>query len=590
MAPLTRDPADVLAPITPGFPLVTRTILIVNADDFGQSLGINHGVIQAHERGIVTSATLMVRWPAAAHAAEYAKSRPELSLGLHLDLAEWHYREAEGWLQRYEVAPPDDERAVRDEIERQLDAFLGLVDRPPTHLDSHQHVHLTQPVSRLLVEAGRRLGVPVRHLPPGPSYNGSFYGQDSRGSPLPAAITVESLVSIIEGLPEGVTELACHPGEGTDVETAYGRERATEVATLCSPRVRAALEDSGIELRSFADFNWQRTVETVPAGAAQARPSPNSSEPARRHAFRFAVTAGERVSGNEWRAICRKVEDLGFSTVFVPDHLGNQLAPMPALTAAAAHTTTLRLGLLVSCNDFRHPGVHAKELATLDVLSEGRVEWGMGAGWLESEFASAGIPFHRSAVRVDRLGEAVAVMKGLFADGPVTHQGEHYQLNSLEGLPKPLQRPHPPLLVGGSRKRMLTLATREAQIVGVAPSWTARRIGSAPPTQTVELAADTQVRWIREAAGSRFDDIEINMVAFPAVVTDDRETLATSFADGLGLEPSEVLVSPHVWIGTVDQICESLSERRERWGVSYWVVPATAVDAVAPVVARLADS
>jgi probable F420-dependent oxidoreductase len=565
-------------------------MLIVNADDFGQSLGINRGVIDAHERGIVTSATLMVRWPAAAHAAEYAKSRPELSLGLHLDLAEWHYREAEGWLQRYEVTPPDDERAVRAELERQLDAFLGLVGRPPTHLDSHQHVHLTQPVSRLLVQAGRRLGVPVRHLPPGPSYNGSFYGQDSRGSPFPAAITVDSLVSIIEGLPEGVTELACHPGEGTDVDTAYGPERAIEVATLCSPSVRAALEDSAVELRSFADLAWPRPVATVPAGAAQARPSPNSSPPGRRHAFRFAVTAGERVSGNEWRAICRKVEDLGFSTIFVPDHLGNQLAPIAALGAAAENTTTLRTGVLVSCNDFRHPAVYAKDVATLDLLSGGRAEWGMGAGWLESEFASAGIPFDHSAVRVDRLEEAVAVMKGLFADGPLTHQGEHYQLQSLESLPKPLQRPHPPLLIGGSRKRMLRLAAREAQIVGVAPSWTARRIGSAPPTQTVEQAADTQVGWIREAAGCRFDDIEINMVAFPAVVTGDRVTRATSFASGLGLEADEVLVSPHVWIGTVDQICESLSERRERWGVSYWVVPATAVDAIAPVVARLAGS
>jgi probable F420-dependent oxidoreductase len=566
----------------------SQRILIVNADDFGQSPGINQGVVRAHEEGIVTSATLMVRWPAASEAADYAREHPALSVGLHLDLAEWEYREDGGWLQRYEVAPTDDESAVSAEIDRQLTAFLRLVGRQPSHLDSHQHVHLTEPVSRLLAQAGRRLGVPVRHLSPGPSYNGAFYGQDSKGSPVPGAITVDSLVSIIHNLPEGVTELACHPGGGTDLETAYRRERATEVDTLCSPLVRAAIDENDVQLRSFADLRWTSPPRAQAVPPTHAGPRTRIVGMTRRHAFRFGVSAHEAVSGDEWRGLCRKVEDLGFSTLLVPDHLGNQLSPMPALAAAAEAARSVRLGVLVSCNDFRHPVVHAKELATLDVLSGGRIEWGMGAGWLRPEFEVAGMSFDPGGVRVARLQEAVAVMKGLFADGPTTYAGEYYRVNALTGRPRPLQRPHPPLLIGGAGKRMLTFAAGAADIIGIGPSWSARRFGTALPTETVVEAADCQLRWIAEAAGGRLDDIEINMVAFPAIVTTDAEARAAEVAPSLRLAPPEVLASPHVWIGTVDQICESLEERRERWGVSYWVIPATAIDALAPIVDRLA--
>jgi probable F420-dependent oxidoreductase len=231
--------------------------------------------------------------------------------------------------------------------------------------------------------------------------------------------------------------------------------------------------------------------------------------------------------------------------------------------------------------------VYAKELATLDVLSGGRVEWGMGAGWLQPEFESAGIPFDLPAVRVDRLQEAVDVMKGLFADTPVTYEGEHYRVSALEGLPKPIQRPHPPLLIGAASRRMLSLAARSADIVGISPSWSTLRFSDARPTETVVDAVDNQVGWIEKAAGERFGDLEINMVAFPAVVTSHREQRAAQMADPLRLDPAQVLASPHVWIGTVDQICESLLDRRERWGVSYWVVPASAIDALGPVVERL---
>lgn len=227
-------------------------ILIVNADDFGQSSGVNRGVIEAYENGIVTSATLMVRWPAAIEAVQYAMENPGLCLGLHLDLAEWNYSEGR-WFPRYVVTPDDDESSIRHEIHRQLDTFMRIVGRPPTHIDSHQHVHRNEPVRQLLADAGKGLGVPVRDMAPGITYTGAFYGQDGRGYPVPAAITVESLVSLIEQLPEGITELGCHPGDGTGTDTMYSAERAVEVATLCHPKVRSTLVAGGVQLRSFSD-------------------------------------------------------------------------------------------------------------------------------------------------------------------------------------------------------------------------------------------------------------------------------------------------------------------------------------------------
>jgi chitin disaccharide deacetylase len=227
-------------------------ILIVNADDFGQSPDINRGVFDAHENGIVTSASLMVRWPAAGEAVEYAAAHPGISLGLHLDLAEWAYRQDQ-WVARYEVTPPDDEASIKEEIRRQLDLFDQLVGRHPTHIDSHQHVHRSQPVTSLLADTARSLGVPVRDMAPGITYNGEFYGQDARGYPVLEAVSVASILSIISSLQPGITELGCHPGGGRETETMYGAERALEVKTLCDPRVREAVNEHGVQLCSFAD-------------------------------------------------------------------------------------------------------------------------------------------------------------------------------------------------------------------------------------------------------------------------------------------------------------------------------------------------
>jgi probable F420-dependent oxidoreductase len=301
--------------------------------------------------------------------------------------------------------------------------------------------------------------------------------------------------------------------------------------------------------------------------------------------FRFGMTAHRAGSRKEWRKLCRKVEDLGYSSLAVPDHFGEQLAPIAALATAAAVTTSLRVGMLVAANDFRHPVPHAKELATLDVLSDGRVIWGMGAGWLAPEYHAAGIAFDRPGVRVDRLGEAVAVMKAIFADGPASFDGAHYRVSGLEGHPKPVQRPHPPLLIGGARRQILGLAGREADIVGIAP---VPNNGSEAATRArLEAAIDEQLGWIRDAAGDRFRDLELNMVAFPVILDEDRVARAVKLAPRLKMTPDAVLAAPHVWVGGVDGICEALEQRRERWGVSSWNVPVAWIDKIAPVIARL---
>ncbi len=232
--------------------MAAERFLVVNADDFGQSPGVNRGVISAHQRGIVTSASLMVRWPAAAEAASFGQTQPDLSLGLHFDLGEWAYREPD-WVPVYDVVPTDDAVAVADELQRQLAKFRQLVGRNPTHIDSHQHVHLDEPVRSLLIQAARELAVPVRHFTPAVRYSGAFYGQTRTGTPFPSAISVEALMRVLATLPPGATELGCHPGEGDDLHGMYRAERAQEVAALCDPQIRAALVAKNVELCSFSD-------------------------------------------------------------------------------------------------------------------------------------------------------------------------------------------------------------------------------------------------------------------------------------------------------------------------------------------------
>ncbi|MGH9021974.1 MAG: carbohydrate deacetylase [Acidimicrobiia bacterium] len=229
--------------------------LIVNADDFGLSPGVNAGVVRAHEGGIVTSASLMVRAPAAADAAAYARDRPALSVGLHVDLGEWVF-EAGAWAPAYVVVPAEDATAVGEELRRQLNRFGQLMGQSPTHLDSHQHVHLREPVTSAMVELATRLHVPLRSFSSSVRFCGDFYGQTGTGEPWPDGISPESLIALLERLPPGVTELSCHAGTGDDLDSVYGVERTLEVEVLCDPSVRAAIEAEQIVLRSFREVSW----------------------------------------------------------------------------------------------------------------------------------------------------------------------------------------------------------------------------------------------------------------------------------------------------------------------------------------------
>ncbi len=231
----------------------SKRYLIVNADDFGLSSGVNRGIIEAHERGIVTSTSLMVRWPAAAEAAAYAQVHPSFSLGLHFDLGEWVYRH-EAWVPVYEVIPTDNAGAVVEEVARQLDTFRRLVGGEPTHIDSHQHVHRGEPLRSVLIEVARELKISLRNYSSGVLYCGYFYGQTGKGSPLPDAISVDALIKILMELSPGVTELGCHPGVHETLASGYRSERAQEVKVLCDPRVRAAIVTEGIELRPFGSM------------------------------------------------------------------------------------------------------------------------------------------------------------------------------------------------------------------------------------------------------------------------------------------------------------------------------------------------
>jgi predicted glycoside hydrolase/deacetylase ChbG (UPF0249 family) len=231
-------------------------ILIVNADDFGQSPGINRGVVSAHSQGIVTSASLMVRWPGAAEAADYARFNTTLSLGLHVDFGEWEYHaETYTWRPLHDVLPTHEVEFVAAELARQVVRFRALVGGDPTHLDSHQHAHREEPLRSCMVALAKRLGIPLRGLGPTVAYCGAFYGQSNQGYPYHAAIGVDGLQSLLRALPPGVTELGCHPGEMDDLPGMYRAERAIELRTLCDPLVRATLGDLAIRLRSFGNLD-----------------------------------------------------------------------------------------------------------------------------------------------------------------------------------------------------------------------------------------------------------------------------------------------------------------------------------------------
>ena len=303
--------------------------------------------------------------------------------------------------------------------------------------------------------------------------------------------------------------------------------------------------------------------------------------------FRFGIQASKANTRDLWVDLARRSEGNGYSCLTMPDHFDDQLAPVPALMTAANVTTTLRVGALVWDNDYKHPAVLAKELATMDVLSDGRLELGIVAGWMISDYEQMGIPYDSAKVRIDRFVEGLKVIKGAMAEGPFSFSGDHYTITNYNGTPKPVQAPCPPILIGGGGKRVLSIAAREADIVGINATMSAGVVGQHTfSTMTAEVV-DEKVAIVREAAGARFNDIELNVRAFLVNITDDAKQAASGIASMLGVEQQMVEESPFALVGPTSKLIEDLLERRERWGFSYVIVGADDVDLFAPVVAAL---
>jgi probable F420-dependent oxidoreductase len=310
--------------------------------------------------------------------------------------------------------------------------------------------------------------------------------------------------------------------------------------------------------------------------------------------FRFLADAFDAASTRELGERARAAEAMGVTTFVLPDHLVPQLAPIPYLATVAALTERLRISAFVHNNDLRHPAVLAQELATLDVLSEGRLDVAIGAGWNEPEYRAIGLPFDPIRVRQARLAEAIAVLKGCFGQGAFSFAGEHYTITDYDAYPKPIQQPHPPIFIGGGGRTTLELAAREANIVGLAPRILS---GQRPDPRSITwAAAEEKIGWVRDAAGERFDALEFNVYPsqWPIVVTDDlrgeARKVIESMKDRTGIEMTEqeVVDSPHLFIGSIDRFVEKFSELRERLGVNSFLVGS--LDELGPVVERLAGT
>ena len=309
--------------------------------------------------------------------------------------------------------------------------------------------------------------------------------------------------------------------------------------------------------------------------------------------FRFAVQLSKapEATARSWADQAKKAEDLGYSTLLMPDHFGDQLAPVPALAAAAAATSSLRVGTLVFDNDYRHPVVLAKEAATLDLLSGGRLELGLGAGWMRSDYAESGIAYDPPGVRVDRFAEGVAVVAGLLeSDEPFSYSGKHYTVNGHSLQPRPVQRPRPPLILGGGGRRVLTIAGQWADIVSINVDLRAGTGGPETAPNASPKATRQKIAWVKEAAGDRFHDIELNCLIGFVLITDDRQKIIDAMAPTFGIDPSDALHVPLGLVGTLDEMVEELQWRREEYGISYYSIEGDHWEALAPVVTALAGT
>ncbi len=306
------------------------------------------------------------------------------------------------------------------------------------------------------------------------------------------------------------------------------------------------------------------------------------------HPFRFGIQLSNRPTAGEWREAAKRAEGLGYSTLFLPDHFGESWSPTVPLTVAAEATTTLNVGALVYDNDYRHPLVLARDVAAMDVMAPGRIEFGLGAGWMTTDYDQSGIALDTPKVRIARMGEALEVMTQLWSQDAVTYSGEHYQLAGATCFPRPTTPGGPKIIVGGGGPKVLAMAAQYAHIVGVNPELTSGVAGiEAAKTANADRYSE-RIEWIKAAAGDRFASIELQILGQMEQITDDRHDFASKMAPVFGLSPEEALQMPIVLVGTVDQICADLIERRERFGFSYIVVHD--LEAFAPVVARLAGT
>lgn len=316
--------------------------------------------------------------------------------------------------------------------------------------------------------------------------------------------------------------------------------------------------------------------------------------------FKFAVRINQAKPAKDLRQRARDLEAMGYYAIHISDHVagpGSALEPtghppaswaaIPAMMALADATETVRIGARVLCVSYHHPVVLAKELATIDVLSDGRLEIGLGAGWLGAEYEAIGLPFEPAATRIDKLGETVSLIKALFDDGPVAFDGEHFHAAGFEGAPRPAQRPTPPLAIGGGSPRVLRLAGREADIVSINLDNRSGKLGADGMQRSTAAATHQKIGWVREGAGDRFSNIELE-ISPSVVVTGDPAAAAAPMVDRLGLSVAEVLAHPHLLIGSVEEICDELCKRRDEYGISYVTIGEDGAAAFAPVVDRLA--
>jgi len=309
--------------------------------------------------------------------------------------------------------------------------------------------------------------------------------------------------------------------------------------------------------------------------------------------FRFGVQISSAPDGLTWPETAKRIESLGYSSLLLPDHFGDQLAPIPAMMSAAAATSELNVGALVFDNDYKHPVVLAKEIATIDALSGGRVEFGIGAGWMRTDYEQSGMVYDRPGVRVNRFEESLPIFRALLSGETATFEGTHYSINEMPGTPGPVRPGGPPLLIGAGAPRMLRIAGKWADIVSINPNMAAGEVNGETAKDAMADEITQKIDWVREGAGDRFGDIELSTTLFFSLVTDDAAT-ADATAEGaaamFGVTASDIRATPIVAIGSVAEISAALIERRERWGFNYILINAAnaeAFEAFAPVVAAL---